>query len=99
MYTIISLTLIFLLVIFLTLLYFNSKKSRQADLDNGVCPQCGAATKSFRDPNTGVEFKVDVIKTRLLKKHGCSGINEIEYRCSSCDLKEIHTSVGQGCRI
>ncbi len=99
MYTIISLTLIFLLVIFSILLYFNSKKSRQADLDNGVCPQCGAKTKSFIDPNTNVEFEVDVIKTRLVKNHGCSGINEIEYRCSSCDLKEIHNSVGQGCRI
>ncbi len=99
MYTIVSLTLIFLLVIFSILLYFKSKKSRQEDLDNGICPQCGATAKKFRDENTGAEFKVEAIKSRLLKKHGCSGINEIEYRCNSCDLKEVHTSVGQGCSI
>ena len=99
MYTIISLSIIFLLVIFSILLYFNSKKSRQADLDNGICPRCGASSKKFTDPNTGVDFKIDVIKARLIKSHGCSGISEIEYRCSSCDLKEIHTTVGQGCNI
>jgi len=99
MYTIVSLILIFLIVIFLTLLYFNSKKTRQANLDKGICPRCLATSKSFIDPNTGVEFKVDVIKTRLIKNHGCSGISEIEYRCNSCDLKEIHTTIGQGCGI
>ena len=99
MYTIISLILVFLLVIFSVLLYFNSKKSRQADLDNGICPQCGATAKKFRDENTGVDFKVDAIRSRILKNHGCSGINEIEYRCNNCDLKEIHTSIGQGCSL
>ncbi len=99
MYTIILLTLIFLLVIFLILLYFNSKKSRQADLDNGICPQCEATAKEFLDENTGVVFKVDSIKSRLLKSYGCSGINEIEYRCNNCNLKEVHNTVGQGCRI
>ncbi len=94
MYAIISLTLVFLLVVLSIFLYFNLKKTRQADLDNGICPRCGAETKSFIDPNTGVEFKVDVIKKRLVKNHGCSGINEIEYSCNSCDLKEIHTTVG-----
>ncbi len=99
MYTIISLILVFLLVIFSILLYFNSKKSRQADLDNGICPQCGATAKEFRDENTGVVFKVDSIKSRLLKSHGCSGIDEVEYRCNNCHLKEVHSTVGQGCRI
>ncbi len=99
MYTIISLLIVLLIVVFSILLYFNSKKNRQADLDNGICPQCGAKAKKFTDPNTLVEFKVEVIKTRLIKNHGCSGINEIEYRCNSCDLKEIHTSVGQGCGL
>ncbi|RLA79422.1 MAG: hypothetical protein DRG78_12975 [Epsilonproteobacteria bacterium] len=99
MYTIVSLLIILLLVIFLTLLYFKSKKTRQADFDNGICPQCGASSKSFFDPETKQEFYVDVIKQRVVKKHGCSGIVEIEYRCNSCDLKEIHTSVGQGCQL
>jgi len=99
MYTIIFLVLAFLLVIFSILLYFNSKKTRQADLDNGICPRCKATTKSFRDENTGVDFKVEVIKKRIIRNHGCSGINEIEYRCNSCDLKEIHSTIGQGCGI
>ncbi len=99
MYTIFSLLILFLIVIFSTLLYFKSKKSRQADLDNGVCPTCKAEQKSFKDPNTGVLFSVDVIKARLIKSHGCSGIKEIEYECNNCGLKEIHTSVGQGCGL
>ncbi|MEA3497930.1 MAG: hypothetical protein U9R16_02610 [Campylobacterota bacterium] len=89
----------FLIVIFSTLLYFKSKKSRQADLDNGICPACKAQTKSFKDPTTGVLFKVESIKARLVKSHGCSGIKEIEYTCNNCGLKEIHTSVGQGCSL
>ena len=99
MYTIISLTLIFLFVIFSILLYFKSKKSRQEELDNGICPRCGATAKEFTDENTGINFKVEAIKSRIIKRHGCSGINEIEYRCNNCELKEIHTSTGQGCRI
>ncbi len=99
MYTIISLLLTFLLVIFSILLYFKSKKSRQADLDQGICPTCGATAKSFKDPSTNSEFKVDVIKSKILKNHGCSGIVEIEYRCNSCNLKEVHHSAGQGCGL
>ena len=93
MYTIFSLLIFLLIVIFSTLLYFKSKKSRQADLDNGICPACKATTKSFKDPNTGVLFKVEAIKTRVLKSHGCSGIKEIEYICNNCGLKEVHTSI------
>jgi hypothetical protein len=96
MYTILTLIIILLIIIFSIALYFNSKKSRQAQLDNGTCPQCNATYKSFRDENTGTYFKVDVIKTRIIKNHGCSGISEIEYRCNSCELKEIHTTIGQG---
>ena len=99
MYTIVSILIILLIVIFSTLLYFNSKKHRQADLDNGICPQCGATSKIFKDEQNNTEFKIEAIKARVLKKHGCSGIIEIEYRCNSCHLKEIHTSVGQGCKI
>ena len=99
MFTIFGLLILFLLVIFSTLLYFKSKKSRQADLDNGVCPSCKATAKSFQDPKTGALFQVEVIKSRLLKNHGCSGIKEIEYICNNCGLKEVHTSVGQGCSL
>ena len=99
MYTIIGILLLFLISIFSVLLFFKSKKSRQAILDSGTCPSCKATTRSFKDQSTGALFKVEPIKTRLLKKHGCSGISEIEYICSNCGLKEVHTSVGQGCNL
>jgi hypothetical protein len=99
MYTIIGILLLFLIAIFSVLLYFKSKKSRQSILDNGTCPSCSMAIKSFKDESTGTLFKVEPIKTRLLKKHGCSGISEIEYSCSNCGLKEIHTSLGQSCGL
>ena len=66
-------------------------------LDEGICPSCHAQPKSFKDENTGTLFKVEPIKQNILKTHGCSGIVEIEYICSNCGLKEIHTSVGRGC--
>jgi len=99
MYTIIGILLLFLISIFSILLFFKSKKSRQATLDSGTCPSCHSTAKSFKDQSTGALFKVDVIKPRILKKHGCSGIVEIEYTCTNCGLKEVHTSVGQGCGL
>ena len=99
MYTIVGILLLFLITVFSILLYFKSKKSRQADLDNGICPSCKAEPKSFKDESTGALFKVDVIKARVLKNHGCSGVTEIEYVCNNCGLKEIHNSIGQGCSL
>jgi len=99
MYTIIGILLFLLISIFSSLLYFKSKKSRQATLDSGTCPSCNATAKSFKDPNTGALFKAEVIKAKLLKKHGCSGVSEIEYVCNNCGLKEVHTSVGQNCSL
>ncbi|MEA3383473.1 MAG: hypothetical protein U9Q20_02200 [Campylobacterota bacterium] len=99
MYTIFSLLIFFLIVVFSVLLYFKSKKTRQTTLDSGICPSCGAEPRTFKDDATGTTFKVDVIKTKVLKNHGCSGITEIEYSCNSCGLKEIHNSVGQGCSL
>jgi ssDNA-binding Zn-finger/Zn-ribbon topoisomerase 1 len=99
MQTIILLVLLFLIVIFSVLLYFNNKKQRQTKLDMGICPNCGAQAKTFTDESTGTNFKVDVINVRILKAHGCSGVLEKEYRCNSCDLKEIHSTIGQGCMI
>jgi len=99
MYTIISILLIFLMIVFSVLLYFKSKKHRQATLDEGECPICDAKARTFKDEKTNTLFRVEVIKKRLLKNHGCSGIIEYEYICSSCGLKEVHNSVGQGCGI
>lgn len=99
MYTILALLLFFLMAVFGVLLYFKSKKSRQAMLDSGTCPSCHAQTKTFTDPATKTTFAVEAIKARVLKSHGCSGITEIEYTCSNCGLKEVHTDVGRGCGI
>ena len=99
MYNIVAILLLFLIAVFSILLVFKSKKSRQAQLDSGNCPSCGATTKTFKDQSTQTVFKIEPIKQRILKNHGCSGIIEIEYKCSSCGLKEIHNSVGQGCSL
>jgi C4-type Zn-finger protein len=99
MYTILAILLFFLMSIFGVLLYFKSKKDRQALLDSGTCPVCQATTKTFTDPATKTTFAVDAIKQRVLKSHGCSGIVEIEYTCNNCGLKEVHTDVGRGCRV
>ena len=99
MYTIVAILLLLLIVVFSVLLYFKSKKDRQATLDSGSCPSCGATSKTFIDETTKTKFTINPIKSNILKSHGCSGILEIEYRCDSCGLKEIHTSVGQGCRL
>jgi hypothetical protein len=94
MYTIIGILLLFLISVFSILLFYKSKKSRQSLLAEGTCPLCNASTKSFKDESTGALFKVEVINQRVLKKHGCTGIVEIEYICKKCGLKEIHSSVG-----
>jgi len=99
MYTIIGILLLFLISVFSILLFFKSKQSRQSSLDKGICPACYAATKSFKDENTGALFQVESIKKRILKNHGCSGIVEIEYSCNNCGLKEVHSSVGRGCSL
>jgi len=99
MYTIFGILLLFLISIFSILLFFKSKKSRQNELDHGTCPICKASTKSFKDEKTGALFKVEAIKQKVLKNHGCSGIIEIEYSCNNCGLKEVHNSVGQNCKL
>jgi C4-type Zn-finger protein len=99
MYTILSLLLFFLIAIFSTLLYFKLKNSRKEQLQNGQCPACKESTKTFTDPNTGVTFKKEVIDVKLLKSHGCSGTRELEYSCSNCGLKEVHTDNSGGCSL
>ncbi len=94
MQTIIFLTIIFLIVIFSILLYFKQKSSRLYTLNSGVCPSCGAKTKIILDTDNNSEFKVPVIKKRVLQNHGCSGAIDVEFKCSECGLKEVH-SIGR----
>ncbi len=91
MQTIIFLTLTFLIVIFSVMLYLKQKTARVDKLNNDVCPDCGSKTKIILDRENNSEFRVNVIKKRLLKNHGCSGAVDFEYRCSECGLKEVHT--------
>ncbi len=90
MQTLIFLLLIFLITVFSVLLYFKNKHSRVDDLNNGICPSCGNKTKIFYDEKTNTTFKNEIISTRLLKNHGCSGVSEIEYKCKVCGLKEVY---------
>jgi rubrerythrin len=90
---------LFLISIFSILLYFKNKNDNQAILEDGICPSCNAQSRSFTDNKTNTLFSVDVIKKRVLKSHGCSGIIEYEYTCNSCGLKEIHNNVEQSCGI
>lgn len=100
MYTVLSLLLFFLIAVASILLFFKLKNQRKEDLANGKCPRCNESFKTFKDPNTGTVFRNDVIKSRLLKSHGCSGTMEVEYTCSNCGLKEVHTVTHQnGCGI
>ncbi len=91
MQTIIFLLLVFLIVIFSVLLYFKSKHSRVDKLNKGECPSCGATTKTFYDENTKTMFKSEAISARVLKNGGCSGVNDIEYKCKECGLKEVYS--------
>lgn len=91
MQTLIFLIIAFLMVIFSILLYMKSKTSRVQKLNSGECPSCGERARVFKDEATGTNFKVDVIKARMLKNHGCSGVKDIEYKCSACGLKEVHS--------
>jgi hypothetical protein len=99
MQTIIFLLLTFLIVIFSVLQYFKSKKSREAKLNSGECPSCGEKAKTFFDEATQTKFKSEVIKAKVLKNHGCAGVNEIEFRCTVCGLKEVHQVSSAGCNL
>lgn len=91
MQTIIFLLLTFLIVIFSVLLYYKNKHSRVDKLNKGECPSCGEKTRTFYDENTKATFKQDVITASILKNGGCSGVNDIEYRCKACGLKEVYS--------
>jgi len=93
MQTLIFLLLTFLIAIFSVLLYFKNKHSRVDKLNSGECPTCGEKTRTFYDENTKTTFKQEVITAKVLKGGGCSGVNDIEYRCKSCGLKEVYSQV------
>ena len=91
MQTVVFLLLLFLIVIFSTLLYYKNKHSRVDKLNKGICPSCGDKSKTFYDEKARSTFKVDIISTRVLKNHGCSGVSDIEYTCKTCGLKEVYS--------
>lgn len=91
MQTLIFLTIAFLITIFSILLYLKNKTSRVTKLNQGECPSCGEKTREFFDRTTNTKFKSEVISAKLLKNHGCSGVRDIEYVCSACGLREVHS--------
>lgn len=91
MYEILFLLIVFLLVIFSVLLYLKNKTSRKEKLNSGICPSCGERTKVFYDENTKTTFKTEIIKARALQAASCSGNRDIEFKCTSCGLKEVHS--------
>ncbi len=91
MQIIIFLLLIFLIVIFGVLLYYKNRHSRVEKLNRGECPSCGEKTRIFYDQNMKITFRQEVISSKLLKNGGCSGINDIEYTCKACGLKEVYS--------
>lgn len=99
MQTIFLLLILFLLSIFSVLLYYKVKKSRLSKLQAGICPVCNAHPKEFYDHTNQTKFTVPVIKARLLKNHGCSGARDIEYKCTQCEMIEVHSEANDGCGI
>lgn len=91
MQTLIFLIIAFLIAIFSVLLYYKNKHSRVDKLNRGECPSCGEKTRTFYDENTKTTFRQEVITARVLKNHGCSGVNDIEYKCKACGLKEVYS--------
>ena len=91
MQTLLFLFLTFIIVISLIFIFFKSKQSRLEKLLSGICPSCDETKKSFFDKNSNTKFTQEIIHSRVLKDHGCSGLKEVEFVCKSCDLKEIHS--------
>jgi|UniRef100_UPI0040475BC5 ribosomal protein L35AE/L33A len=99
MQTLIFLLLAFLISIFSVLLYFKTKKNRLSLLNSGECPTCKEKTRTFFDKNTNTSFTQEVITSRVLKNHGCSGVVEVEFTCKNCGLKEVHQVTNGGCSL
>jgi regulatory protein YycI of two-component signal transduction system YycFG len=87
MQTLVLILILFLISIFSVLLYFKNKNGRT----------CGAKPKVFTDNSTNTTFKQDVISSRILKNHGCSGAIDMEYSCKNCGMKEVHSTPNNSC--
>jgi rubredoxin len=99
MQTLILILILFLISIFSVLLYFKTKKSRLDLLNSGECPDCKQKRKTFFDKNTNTSFTSEIITSRVLKNHGCSGVIEVEFSCKNCGLKEVHQVPNGGCSL
>jgi C4-type Zn-finger protein len=99
MQTLFLILILFLISIFSVLLYFKTKKSRLDSLNSGECPTCKEKRKTFTDKNTNTTFTQEVITSRVLRNHGCSGVVEIEFTCKNCGLKEVHQISNSGCGL
>jgi DNA-directed RNA polymerase subunit M/transcription elongation factor TFIIS len=100
MQTLIFILILFLITIFSVLLYFKSKTTRVEKLLSGECPSCGQKAKVFFDEKTNTTFKSEIIKSNILKNHGCSGVNDVEFSCEVCGNKEVHsTQLPAGCHL
>ena len=97
MQTLFLILILFLISIFSVLLYFKTKVNRLDLLNSGECPTCKQKRKSFFDKNTNTTFTSEIISSRVLKNHGCSGVVEIEFSCKNCGLKEVHSINSSGC--
>lgn len=100
MQTLLFIFITFIVVLLLVYIFFKSKQNRLFKLLSGTCPSCLETKKVFFDKNTNSKFQQEIIKTHILKDHGCSGLKDVEFTCTSCGLKEIHTINSQmGCNI
>ncbi|MBP7783559.1 MAG: hypothetical protein KA040_00515 [Aliarcobacter sp.] len=99
MQTLFLILILFLISIFSVLLYFKTKVNRLDLLNSGECPTCKQKRKSFFDKNTNTTFTSEIISSRVLKNHGCSGVVEIEFSCKNCGLKEVHSINSSGCGL
>ena len=91
MQTLIYMFILFIVVLLLIYIFFKSKQNHLFSLLSGSCTSCLETRKVFFDKNSNTNFTQDVIKTTVLKYHGCSGIKDVEFLCTSCGLKEIHS--------
>lgn len=92
--------ILFLIAIFSVLFYLKNKTSRVEKLLIGECPSCGQKAKVFFDEKTNTTFKSEIIKSNILKNHGCSGVNDVEFSCEVCGNKEVHsTLLPAGCHL
>ncbi|AXK49616.1 hypothetical protein CRU87_04095 [Aliarcobacter trophiarum LMG 25534] len=100
MQTLILLFTIFIVILLLIYIFFKSKQNRLFSLLSGTCPSCKETKKVFFDKTSNTHFTQEIIKPRVLKDYGCSGVKDVEFLCTSCGLKELYSINSQmGCGI